>query len=167
MANTVMVFDTLGLPRRTIRTSCIAKRAVRKLRGRAASDGAYCQPCVSPVWDTALACHALMEAGDDRPRRRASGARSTGWPSARSSMWSATGRRRGPGCAPGGWAFQYAQRPLSRRRRHRRRRSGAAPGRRASAIGRRSSARRRMGRSACRARTAAGARSTPTTPTTI
>ena len=24
---------------------------------------AYCQPCVSPVWDTALTCHALIEAG--------------------------------------------------------------------------------------------------------
>ena len=24
---------------------------------------AYCQPCVSPVWDTALVCHALLEAG--------------------------------------------------------------------------------------------------------
>ena len=27
-------------------------------------DEAYCQPCVSPVWDTALVAHALMEAGE-------------------------------------------------------------------------------------------------------
>ena len=24
---------------------------------------AYCQPCFSPVWDTGLVCHALLEAG--------------------------------------------------------------------------------------------------------
>lgn len=24
---------------------------------------AYCQPCVSPIWDTSLASHALLEAG--------------------------------------------------------------------------------------------------------
>ena len=28
-------------------------------------DEAYCQPCVSPVWDTALAAHALLEAGGE------------------------------------------------------------------------------------------------------
>ncbi len=39
-----------------------AAAATRKLLVR---DGerCYCQPCLSPVWDTALACHALMEAG--------------------------------------------------------------------------------------------------------
>ena len=26
-------------------------------------DEAYCQPCVSPVWDTALAAHTLLEDG--------------------------------------------------------------------------------------------------------
>ena len=31
-------------------------------------DEAYCQPCVSPVWDTALACHALLEAGGEEAR---------------------------------------------------------------------------------------------------
>ena len=29
-------------------------------------DSAYCQPCVSPVWDTAWACIALQEVGDAR-----------------------------------------------------------------------------------------------------
>jgi squalene cyclase len=27
---------------------------------------AYCQPCFSPVWDTGLACHALLEVGGER-----------------------------------------------------------------------------------------------------
>ena len=30
---------------------------------RMKADEAYVQPCVSPVWDTALASHALLEAG--------------------------------------------------------------------------------------------------------
>ncbi|TNF88597.1 MAG: squalene--hopene cyclase, partial [Gammaproteobacteria bacterium] len=30
------------------------------------ADLAYCQPCVSPVWDTGLACLALQEADDER-----------------------------------------------------------------------------------------------------
>ena len=29
------------------------------------AEEAYCQPCVSPIWDTGLACHALLETGDD------------------------------------------------------------------------------------------------------
>ena len=28
-------------------------------------DEAYCQPCLSPVWDTALAAHALLETGGE------------------------------------------------------------------------------------------------------
>ncbi len=40
-------------------------------------DEAYLQPCVSPVWDTALACHALIEAGAG-PQQRASRPGSTG-----------------------------------------------------------------------------------------
>ena len=27
---------------------------------------AYCQPCISPVWDSAWACIALQEIGDER-----------------------------------------------------------------------------------------------------
>jgi len=34
-------------------------------------DEAYCQPCVSPVWDTSLTCHALIEAGKEALPRQA------------------------------------------------------------------------------------------------
>ena len=68
---------------------------------------AYCQPCVSPVWDTALACHALMEVGE-RGWTRRSAVRSTGSRASRCSTWSATGPSARPGLRPGGWAFQYA-----------------------------------------------------------
>ncbi len=40
-----------------------AKRALRKLVVEGPSS-AYCQPCVSPIWDTALASLAMQEAGD-------------------------------------------------------------------------------------------------------
>ena len=64
MANSVMMYDVLGYPPdhpdRAIARNSVEKLLVVK------DDEAYCQPCVSPVWDTALVAHALLEA-----RRRA------------------------------------------------------------------------------------------------
>ena len=64
------------------------------------SEEAYCQPCVSPVWDTALACHALLEAGG----RAAVAAGAAGPRLARSrcrcSTSPATGRRGARTCGP-------------------------------------------------------------------
>src|SRR5690242_18328766 len=61
MANAVMMFECLGTAKDDPRL-VTAKTALRKLLvldpGRS-----YCQPCVSPIWDTALAVHALMEVG--------------------------------------------------------------------------------------------------------
>src|SRR5215211_4597370 len=61
MANAVMALDALGFPedhpeRRQ------ARAAIDRLLVIKAKE-AYCQPCVSPVWDTALACHSLLETG--------------------------------------------------------------------------------------------------------
>ena len=64
----------------------------REAAGGRASDEAYCQPCLSPVWDTALACHALLEAGGERARRQRRARRSTGCSRCRCSTSSATGR---------------------------------------------------------------------------
>ncbi len=64
MTNSVMMFDALGYkPDHPDRVT--ARHSVEKLL--VVKDGeAYCQPCVSPIWDTALACHALMEVrGED------------------------------------------------------------------------------------------------------
>src|ERR1041384_4598944 len=70
MANSVMMFDCLGLlPEHPHRA--LARRSVEKLL-IVKDDEAYCQPCMSPVWDTALACHALLEAqGEDDAVARA------------------------------------------------------------------------------------------------
>src|SRR6202007_1378727 len=53
MAHTVMMFDALGRPpsdpHRAQAREALARLLVVK------EDEAYCQPCVSPIWDTALA----------------------------------------------------------------------------------------------------------------
>ncbi len=62
MANAVVMYDALGCPPDHPERA-IARRALDKLLV-VRTDEAYCQPCVSPVWDTALVVHALMETGD-------------------------------------------------------------------------------------------------------
>ena len=61
-----MAFDTLGLPRDG-EVFSTARDAARNLliESNDTSEGRsfYCQPCVSPIWDTSLAGHALLEAG--------------------------------------------------------------------------------------------------------
>lgn len=61
MANTLMAFDALGYPK-DHPDYVTARLAVDKLLVED-DDYTYCQPCLSPVWDTALATHALLEAG--------------------------------------------------------------------------------------------------------
>jgi squalene-hopene/tetraprenyl-beta-curcumene cyclase len=105
MANSLMMFDCLGYPP-DHPDRVAATAALRKL---VVDDGeqAYCQPCLSPIWDTALACHALMEVGETRltPAVR----QALDWLAERQVLdrvgdW-AIAR---PGLRPGGWAFQYA-----------------------------------------------------------
>lgn len=83
-----------------------AKKAIEKLvvdHG----DWAYCQPCVSPVWDTGLSCLALQETGDDEAAKAA--ARGLNW-LAPLQVLDEPGDWRDikPTVAGGGWAFQYA-----------------------------------------------------------
>jgi squalene-hopene/tetraprenyl-beta-curcumene cyclase len=68
---------------------------------------AYCQPCLSPVWDTSLAAHALLETGD--PQAIEAAARGLDWLVPLQILdvkgdwvWQR------PNARPGGWAFQYA-----------------------------------------------------------
>jgi squalene-hopene/tetraprenyl-beta-curcumene cyclase len=104
MANSVMMFDVLGLagdPRRAI-----ARKSIEKLLVVDEHE-AICQPCVSPVWDTGLICHALLEAGGERAV--GSVKRGLDWLAPKQVLdvrgdWIA----RRPQLRPGGWAFQYA-----------------------------------------------------------
>ena len=104
MVNSVLMYDVLGVPADDPRV-VVAKESIRRLLV-IGEDSAYCQPCVSPVWDTALAAHALLEAGGEAAE--AGVAKAAQWLAERqitdvAGDWAA----RKPGLAPGGWAFQY------------------------------------------------------------
>jgi len=104
MANAVMMYDALGYPPEHP-DRAIARRSVEKLLV-IREDEAYCQPCVSPVWDTALTAHALMEAGGERAT--AAAARGLAWlkPLQELEVKGDWAEQR-PEVRPGGWAFQY------------------------------------------------------------
>ena len=104
MANSLMAFDAIGYAK-DHPDRATARRAIDRLLV-IGEDEAYCQPCVSPVWDTSLTAHALLETGD--PGVRDSVARANGWLTSRQVTtvvgdWAA----RRPNLKPGGWAFQY------------------------------------------------------------
>lgn len=104
MANSVMMFDVLGY-REDHPVRAIARKSVENLLV-IKEDEAYCQPCVSPVWDTALAAHAMLEAGGDANIASADAA--LGWLKPRQVLdvagdWA----EERPGVRSGGWAFQY------------------------------------------------------------
>jgi squalene-hopene/tetraprenyl-beta-curcumene cyclase len=105
MANAVMMFEALGYPREHAQFS-MARGAIDRLLV-IGTDEAYCQPCVSPVWDTALACMALLDVGD----RQALSAARKGllWLAQRQVLDTAGDwKDQRPDVRPGGWAFQYA-----------------------------------------------------------
>ncbi|MDX9860554.1 MAG: squalene--hopene cyclase [Rhodospirillales bacterium] len=104
IANTLMAFDALGY----------SKDHPDYVAARKAVDGllvfrngvGYCQPCLSPVWDTGLAAHALLETGlrSEHPAIE----KANEWLVDRQILdvagdWIADR----PHLRPGGWAFQY------------------------------------------------------------
>jgi squalene-hopene/tetraprenyl-beta-curcumene cyclase len=104
MANAVMMFDALGYPR-DAEPSLTARRAIDKLLIEGPHE-TYCQPCVSPIWDTALACHALLEVGD-RASVSAAG-KGLAWLARRQVRTPGDWIEQRPNTPAGGWAFQYA-----------------------------------------------------------
>jgi squalene-hopene/tetraprenyl-beta-curcumene cyclase len=105
MIYAALMFDALGYQRQDPRMFQ-ALRAIDKLLV-VREDEAYSQPCVSPVWDTGLACHALMEAGEEAIMSRVHAALSWLEPLQVTDVagdWAA----QKPHVRPGGWAFQYA-----------------------------------------------------------
>jgi squalene-hopene/tetraprenyl-beta-curcumene cyclase len=104
IANAAMMFDCLGYGSDHPGYAS----ALASLRKLLVLDGerSYCQPCLSPVWDTALACHALMEVEDTR--LEATIRRALDWLETKQVLdvagdWAAAR----PGLRPGGWAFQF------------------------------------------------------------
>jgi squalene-hopene/tetraprenyl-beta-curcumene cyclase len=131
MANSVMMFDALGYapdhPHRELARTSVERLLVIKDKEAYSqpatspvwdtslachalmetSEGeAYCQPCVSPVWDTSLACHALLEAGGGEAERRVKAALDWLKPLQVLDVKGDWAEAR-PDVRPGGWAFQY------------------------------------------------------------
>jgi squalene-hopene/tetraprenyl-beta-curcumene cyclase len=105
MVNALEAMVILGYPENHPRR-VTAKRALQKLLVVGPAS-AYCQPCVSPIWDTALACLAMQEAGDESSRHAAT--RALDWLKTKQLLdepgdW----RVRRPDLPGGGWAFQFA-----------------------------------------------------------
>ncbi len=104
MVNVLEVLALLGYPpdhplRRT------AKGALQNLLVRR-GESVYCQPCVSPIWDTALASLALLEEGSEISRQRA--LRALQWLKRR-QLTNEPGdwRENHPELPGGGWPFQF------------------------------------------------------------
>jgi squalene-hopene/tetraprenyl-beta-curcumene cyclase len=105
MANAVLMYECLGYAK-DYPDLVTAKGSLRKLLV-IDGDRAYCQPCLSPIWDTALACHALLEVGGKDAEAQAR--KGLDWLSDRQVLdvvgdWAA----QRPKVRPGGWPFQYA-----------------------------------------------------------
>src|ERR1700751_1636751 len=104
MANLVMMYDVMGkgedFPPRAV-----TRRGIDRLLVIGEHE-AYCQPCVSPIWDTTLTAHAMLEAGDEAAV--ASAKKGLDWLLPKQVLdlkgdWAV----KRPDVRPGGWAFQY------------------------------------------------------------
>jgi squalene-hopene/tetraprenyl-beta-curcumene cyclase len=103
MANAVMMYQVLGKPA-DYPPRALTRKALEKLLVIGEHE-AYCQPCVSPVWDTSLTCHALIEAGGEALPAAKQG---LDWLLPKQELnikgdWAV----KRPDVRPGGWAFQY------------------------------------------------------------
>jgi squalene-hopene/tetraprenyl-beta-curcumene cyclase len=105
MANAVMAFEALGYPKDDP-DLLTAKSSIQKLL-RLDGENGFCQPCLSPIWDTGLAVHALAEANGSDETKELN--RAATWLAEKQILdvegdW-ADNR---PGLRPGGWPFEYA-----------------------------------------------------------
>src|SRR4029078_7511822 len=103
IANAIMMYDALGKPA-DYPSRAVTRRALERLLV-IREDEAYCQPCVSPVWDTSLTCHAMFEAGDKEAL--SSARQALDWLKPKQVLdvkgdWAV----KSPQVRPGGWAFQ-------------------------------------------------------------
>ncbi|HEY3845607.1 MAG TPA: squalene--hopene cyclase [Acetobacteraceae bacterium] len=104
MVNALEMLVLMGVPPEDSRR-VTAKRAIEKLLVVGPAE-AYCQPCVSPVWDSALAALAMQEAGDEQAHAAAE--RALDWLIPEQLLdnpqdWQV----QKPGVRGGGWAFQF------------------------------------------------------------
>ncbi len=107
MVNALETMALLGYPKdHPARATCLT--SLPKLIVDRGDGSAYCQPCVSPVWDTGWAVMALLRASSDEQTRTAV-TRGLDWLAPLQELelkgdWAV----QAPDLPPGGWAFQYA-----------------------------------------------------------
>ena len=104
MANAILALRCLGYPD----DHPLITGQIREIEALAVedSDSLRYQPCVSPVWDTALAANALLASGlgSDHPALL----RAAEWLLEKQILKPGDWHVKRPGLAPGGWPFQYA-----------------------------------------------------------
>ncbi|MDD1621034.1 MAG: squalene--hopene cyclase [Methylococcaceae bacterium] len=108
MVNAYEAMDYLGIPADNEQRQ-IAKAAIDRLLV-VKDDSAYCQPCVSPIWDTGLATLALQEVGrydDDRQTQHAVTSALRWLVGKQLSDEPGDWQVQRPNLAGGGWAFQF------------------------------------------------------------
>lgn len=103
MVNAYEALDVLGYDR-SHPDAVTAKQALQELLV-IEDDDAYCQPCISPVWDTALSCLTLQEVGG--PHSQAAVTKALDWLKTQQLLdepgdW----RDNHPELKGGGWPFQ-------------------------------------------------------------
>ncbi|WP_198651429.1 squalene--hopene cyclase [Dyella sp. C11] len=107
MVNALEAMDLLGYAKdHPARATCL--KSLQKLIVHRDDGTAFCQPCVSPVWDTGWAAMALLRASPD-DTTQAAVTRAMEWLAPLQELelkgdWAT----QAPDLAPGGWAFQYA-----------------------------------------------------------
>jgi squalene-hopene/tetraprenyl-beta-curcumene cyclase len=107
MVNALEAMDLLGYPKdHPARGTCL--KALQKLLVHRDDGTSFCQPCLSPVWDTVWAAMALLRAGGGERTQAAVNA-ALEWLAPLQELevkgdWAVNA----PDLAPGGWAFQYA-----------------------------------------------------------
>jgi squalene-hopene/tetraprenyl-beta-curcumene cyclase len=103
MANSVLALRTLGYPE----DHPLVLGQLKEIEALAidTEDEVRYQPCLSPVWDTALSINALLESGlpPDHPALQ----RAADWLIDRQVLVAGDWQIKRPHVQPGGWAFQY------------------------------------------------------------
>lgn len=105
MANAVIALELMGYDK-AHKDLVTAKIAIKRLLV-IEEDLAYCQPCLSPIWDTALASHAMLEVADREDSEQAR--KALDWLADRqiTDVVGDWATRAPKGTRPGGWAFEY------------------------------------------------------------
>ncbi|HET8577097.1 MAG TPA: squalene--hopene cyclase [Methylomirabilota bacterium] len=103
MTNAVLALRTLGYPD----DHPLIRGQIKEIEalGVESTHSLHYQPCVSPVWDTALAVNALIESGlpADHPQLR----RAAEWLMSEQITVPGDWQAKRPDVPPGGWPFQY------------------------------------------------------------